>query len=473
MQSKTFFFYDLETSGLSARVDRIMQFAGQRTNMDLQPIGEPINVLVKLTDDILPSPDALMVTKITPQQTLTDGLSEAEFVRLFTNEVALPNTIIVGYNNVRFDDEFMRHTLWRNFYDPYEWVWAEGRSRWDLLDVVRLFRALRPNGIEWPVDAEGKATNRLELLSKVNNLDHDHAHDALSDVEALIDVAKLLKSTQPKMFDYLLAMRDKKAVAELVNLENPEPFIYASGRYDGNYEKTTVALPIAPGKKPGSVLVYDLRFAPDNFKDLTIAEISQRINATWNERHADGFVAIPVKELMYNRCPAVAKSSALDKDSQQRLELDIATITSHRDQLLQHHDLVDKIASAWQNRPDFPKNTDVEGQLYDSFMPDADKSKINAVRNANAEDLADFHPAFTDDRLSELLFRYKARQFPSSLSADERVQWEQFKAEKLQRELPGYMERLGQLASSNTSSDRQFVLEEMELWAESIMPIAD
>ena len=469
--AQIFFFYDLETSGLSARNDRIMQFAGQRTDMNLQPIGDPVNVMVRLSDDSLPSPEALLVTGITPQQTLADGYSEAEFARMFTDEIAIPNTIMVGYNSVRFDDEFMRHTLWRNFYDPYEWSWAEGRSRWDLLDVVRLFRALRPSGIEWPVDSEGRSVNRLELLSKVDNLEHTHAHDALSDVEALIGVAKLLKSNQPKMFDYLLAMRDKKAVAELVNLENPEPFIYASGRYDGKYEKTTVAFPIAPGKKPGSVLVYNLRFSPNDYVDLSAEDIIKRLSASYEERRADDFVPIPVKELMYNRCPAVAKISALDQSSQQRLDLDVETITKHRDQLLGHRDLVDKIAAAWQNRPDFPKNADVEGQLYDSFTPDVDKPKINAIRNATAETLADFHPNFVDDRLSELLFRYKARQFPSSLSADERMAWEQFKAEKFQRELPDYMARLAKIAADTTDSNKQFVLEELQLWVESIMPV--
>ncbi len=157
---KTFFFYDLETSGLNPREDRIMQFAGQRTTLDLEPIGEPVNVLVKMTDDALPSPAAINVTKITPQDTLRDGISEAEFCKYITEEIFVPNTIAVGYNTVRFDDEFMRAILWRNFYDAYEWEWKEGRSRWDILDVVRLTRALRPEGIEWPFTEDGRATNR-------------------------------------------------------------------------------------------------------------------------------------------------------------------------------------------------------------------------------------------------------------------------------------------------------------------------
>ena len=172
------FFYDLETSGLDSREDRIMQFAGQRTDMNLNEIGEPVNILVKLADDTLPNPGAIMVTKITPQQTLQDGISEAEFAKYVAEEIFTPNTVALGYNTVRFDDEFMRNLFWRTFHDSYEWQWKDGRSRWDLLDVVRITRALRPEGINWPVTEDGRATNRLELLTKLNNIEHEHAHDA-------------------------------------------------------------------------------------------------------------------------------------------------------------------------------------------------------------------------------------------------------------------------------------------------------
>ena len=470
--NSTYFFYDLETSGLNPRADRIMQFAGQRTDMNLTPIGEPVNLLVKLTDDILPSPEALLVTEISPQQTVQDGISEVELARIFTEEIATPNTIVVGYNNVRFDDEFIRHTLWRNFRDPYEWSWSDGRSRWDLLDVVRLVRALRPNGIKWPI-VDGKATNRLEYLSKENKLEHTHAHDALSDVEALIGVARLLKSEQPKMYDYLLKLRDKKEVAALINLDNPQPFVYASGRYSAEFEKTTVALPVAPGRKPGSVLVYDLRFSPDDFANLSESEIAKKINATYEERKEAGFVPLPVKELQYNRCPAVAPMGVLDESAQERLGLDLVKLEENFGELRKNRGLVDRIAAAWATRPDFPKNPDIEGQLYDSFTPDSDKQKISTVRNANAEDLADLNPNFTDERLSELLFRYKARQFPESLSETEHQRWEELKTAKFQQELPGYMQRLAQLAAATSDPSKQFILEEIQLWVESVMPIAD
>ena len=222
--NKTFFFYDLETSGLNQRADRIMQFAGQRTTMELEPMGEPVKIQVKMTPDALPNPGAIMVTKITPQKTLEEGVSEAEFCRTVMDEIFVPGTVALGYNTVRFDDEFMRATLWRNFYDPYEWEWKDERSRWDMLDVVRLTRALRPEGINWPVREDGKPTNRLELLTKINGLEHAHAHDALSDVYATIAVARMIRDKQPKLFEYLFQMRNKNDVKKLINLEDKRPF---------------------------------------------------------------------------------------------------------------------------------------------------------------------------------------------------------------------------------------------------------
>jgi exodeoxyribonuclease-1 len=270
--AQTLYFYDLETTGINSRSGRIMQFAGQRTDMQLKPVSEPDNILIRLTDDILPDPDAIMITGITPQSTAADGITEAEFLRYFIVEICQPETIFVGYNNIRFDDEFMRFALYRNFYDPYEWAWKDKRSRWDLLDVIRMTRALRPDGITWPVASDGKPSNRLELLTKVNGLNHTNAHDALSDVNATITLARLLRNKQTKLFEYLLSMRDKKKVIELVS--SGQPFLYTSGKYPNVYEKTTVVMSLGdhPGKQ--GILVYDLRRDPSYLSKMSAEEIA-------------------------------------------------------------------------------------------------------------------------------------------------------------------------------------------------------
>jgi exodeoxyribonuclease-1 len=471
--SKTFFFYDLETSGLSGRDDRIMQFAGIRTNEQLEPIGEPYNILIKLPDDTLPSPDALMVTGITPQMTQTDGLTEAEFAKLLMEEIFISDTITVGFNNIRFDDEFIRHLLWRNFYDPYEWAWSEGRSRWDMLDVVRMTRALRPDGIVWPVDDTGKPTNRLELLTKANGLDHAKAHDALSDVEALISVTKLVRDKQPQLFEYLLKLREKKAVQQLVNLDMKKPFVYTSGRYDAEFEKTTVAFPLTSAPH-GNALAYDLRYDPTDFVQLDKEALEKKVYASWEERQADGFVKLPAKTLQYNRAPAVAPLGVLEQQNGwNRIGLTKETVDAHTKILLTHPEFAELLRTIFESKPEFKKSVDPEAQLYDSFVGDRDKVRIETVRNASAEQLSDFHPEFQDERLPELLIHYKARNFAHTLSKDEQTAWEAWRTTRLQAQLPGFMKSLQRLAAHKTDESSQFILQELQLWAENILPASD
>ena len=471
--AQTFFFYDLETSGLNAREDRIMQFAGRRTSMDLTPIGEPYNMLVALSDDTLPNPDALMVTGITPQKTVDEGYSEVQFARILNDEIFTPDTIVVGFNNIRFDDEFIRHLLWRNFYDPYEWCWKDGRSRWDMLDVVRMTRALRPEGISWPLDDAGEPTNRLELITRENGIAHKNAHDAMSDVDALIDVTKLIRDKQPQLFEYLLKMRDKKEVVKLVNVDDKKPFVYSSGRYDKEFAKTTAAFPLATGRN-GNVVVYDLRYDPTPFIDLSESELAHKVYASWQERQAEDFVKLPAKELQPNRCPAVAPLGVLAHGGGwAKISLDAETIAKHQKILLAHPEFAEKLRTIFENKPEFTRSPDPEAQLYDGFLNDRDRLRAEAVRNASERELDDFHPNFADERLPGLLLHYKARNFPKTLSSDEREMWQTWRAVRVQAQLPKYMAALQRLATSALDSGKEFIVQELQLWAESILPEPD
>jgi exodeoxyribonuclease-1 len=471
----SFYFYDLETSGVRSRQARIMQFGGQRTDMNLKPIGEPDNILIKLSDDILPEPDAILIHGITPQKTRADGISEADFARFLINKIATPDTIIIGFNNIRFDDEFIRHLLWRNFYDAYEWQWKDGRSRWDLLDAVRMTRALRPGGIKWPFAPDGQASNRLEFLSAVNKLDHDSAHDALSDVRASMAIARLIRNKQPKLFDYLLNLRDKTKVEALVGKR--DPVIYSSGRYPSEFEKTTVAVIIAHRTDRPGALMYDLRIDPDEFTKLSVAELAQR----WSAR-GEGTPYFPVKALSYNKSPAIAPLSVLDKQSAKRLQLDKVQIDEHLKKLRGAKDFGDKLNYALQTvyPPKQPEmvidEQNVDEQLYDNFVKDADRVKMGVVRAADLAELGQLKLDFTDDRLQALLPLYKARNFPQTLSSEEQAAWEKFKTKRL---LSGgqasraakYFNRLEELGKqSQLNKQQKYLLKELQLYAQSILP---
>ena len=472
----SFFFYDLETSGLSAAQSRIMQFAGRRTDLALNPIGEPVNLLIRLTDDILPEPDAILVTGITPQQSIADGVNEAEFLKIFTDEVAVPGTIFAGFNTVRFDDEFMRYLHYRNFYDPYEWQWQDNRSKWDLLDVARMTRALRPEGIEWPFDVNNKPTNRLELLTALNKLDHAHAHDALSDVDATIAVARLIRNKHEKLFDFLLGMRDKRKVAELVT--SGEPFVYTSGKYPSEYDKTTVAYTVCdqPGRQ--GAFVYDLRHDPTEYKDMTAEQLAEK----WRWKKDAEKRRLPVKTLAYNRCPAIAPLGVLDAVSQERLKIDLSVIKKNLAALKNMKGLADKLCKAWELLDTRSQTKllstaqDVDTCMYNGFFEAEDKQAMRVVRAADPAELGDLGLHFKDDRLENLLPLYKARNYPKKLSSEEREAWEAFRQQKLlgggtESQIAVFVRRLQEIAGrGNLTGHQEYLLEELKLYAESIMP---
>lgn len=478
--ASSFFFYDLETSGFNAHNARIMQFAGQRTDMELNLIGEPVNILLKITDEILPDPDAILITGITPQQTLQDGVTEAEFLKIFTEDIATPGTIFAGYNTVRFDDEFMRVLHYRNFYDPYEWQWKDDRSRWDLLDVVRMTRGLRPDGIEWPFDSKGKPTNRLELLTGLNKLSHAHAHDALSDVIATIEVAKLIRSKNAKLFDYLLNVRNKKAVAELVNKN--EPFIYTSGRYSSDYEKTTPVVKIADDARKSGAFVYNLRYDPSKYLQMAPEQLAELWRWKKDTQEPD---RLPVKVLPFNKCPAVAPLGVLDDASQVRLKISLNTIRQNYSKLKAAPDFAGKVLRAaeilekQQQTRLISTDKDADQSIYDGFLGEQDRQALRVVRAAQPAELGSLNLEFQDSRLSALLPLYKARNYPKSLTPDERTSWEAFRRRKLfdggqSSPMVAFLKRLQDImAAGNLTGHQQYILEELKLYAESIMPEAE
>src|SRR5690554_4892671 len=190
-------------------------------------------IYCKPAPDLLPKPEACLITGITPQYAEAHGLREAEFMAKIATEFAQAGTCGVGYNSIRFDDEVTRYGLYRNFYDPYEREWKFDNSRWDIIDMVRMTRTLRPEGINWPDYDDGSPCFKLEKLTQANNLEHGAAHDALSDVYATIALARLIKERQPKLFDYAFKLRDKRFVAGLIDIEANKPLLHFSSMFAG------------------------------------------------------------------------------------------------------------------------------------------------------------------------------------------------------------------------------------------------
>ena len=474
--AETFYWFDYETFGRHPAYDRPAQFAGQRTDASLRPIGEPLVIYCKPADDYLPEPEACLITGITPQLCLERGLPEAEFIAAIRNELATPGTCNLGYNNIRFDDEFTRHILFRNFLDPYEHEWKHGNSRWDLLDIVRLTRALRPDGIEWPVNENGTINNKLETLTQANGLVHDQAHDALSDVHATIALARLLREKKTRLFDYLFSRRDKNSAADQLNLRDQKMVVHVSGMIPGEFLHTALVLPLArhPVNKNG-ILVYDLRYDPQPFLELDEEELALRLFSKNEELPAD-MPRVPVKTVHTNRCPVLVPLNTLDEAAQQRTRISLSDSENHARLLRNHKEFAKKLASAFKERV-FEDASDVDGSLYSGgFFTDSDKRAFRKIHNTAPADLATLDLFYDDARIPDLFFRFRARNWPETLADTETLQWREERFQRLcgsedrslvEAVLSQYRTRLDQLCGEYP--DQQDLLDKLADYARQVL----
>ncbi len=477
MSTDTFYWHDYETFGIDPVRDRPVQFAGVRTDSDLNPIGEPLMVFCKQSPDYLPNPQACLVTGITPQQAEREGVCEAEFIQMIHAELARPGTCSVGYNSIRFDDEVTRNTLYRNFYDPYAREWQNGNSRWDLIDVLRLARALRPEGIEWPTYADGTPSLRLEDLSAANGLMHESAHDALSDVYATIAVAKLIKEKQPRLFEYALRLRDKRYVATQLDVIHNKPVLHVSSKYSAERSNLAVVAPLAmhPINRNG-VIVYDLETDPTPLLSLTAAEIRQRVFTRADQLPA-GVERIPLKVLHLNRSPMIAPATMLTPEEAERLKVSGRNCRHHLAMLRGSPALQQKLQEVFAES-DLAPQSDPDNMLYSGgFFSPQDRASMDRVRECEPALLSELELPFQDARLEEMLFRYRARNYPETLGAEEQERWEQFRSDRLASPATGvlgfeaFYALLNELgAQYAVDSDEMLLLQELATYAESIYP---
>ncbi len=462
------FWYDYETTGINPRCDRAVQVAGIRTDADLNEIDQPLNLYCQPADDILPHPMACLITGISPSRLEDRGLGEAEFMTRTHAQLAQPGTCGAGYNSLRFDDEVTRYSLYRNFFDPYAREWQGGNTRWDLIDVVRAAYALRPEGIVWP-EEEGRVTLKLERLTAANGIDHGQAHDALSDVRATIALARLIRDKQPKLYEWLFNQRTKQRVLDQVRLL--QPMVHISGRFSAARHYVGVVLPLAwHPKNRNALIVCDLHYDPQPLLDMDAGALRQLLY-TRREDLPAGQLPIGLKLIHVNRCPVVAPMKVLRAQDQARLQLDMSEYQARAARLIEAAQVwQDKLAIIYASE-DFTPSEDPEQQLYDGFLGERDRQLCERVRLSDPEQLGKDAWPFDDARLPELLFRYRARNFPHTLSEQEQQRWQVFCQQRLTDPvkgapltLDGFMKAAQELSRSATPAQLK-LLDEWQRYA--------
>ena len=469
------YWYDLETFGVDPKYFRIAQFAGIRTDFDLNIIDDPLVMYCQPSNDFLPDPASCLVTGITPQTALLQGLKESDFIAKINQEFSRPKTCVAGYNNIRFDDEFVRYTLYRNFFDPYAREWMHGNSRWDVIDMVRLTKALRPQGIQWPQRENGAPSFKLEDLSVANQIKHESAHDALSDIYATIAVAKLVRSKQPKLYDFVFLHRDKQSLLSLLSVHAQKPVVHVSGMYSAEKGCTALVLPLAlhPQNK-NAIIVTDLRADPTPLLQLTHEQIQQRV-FTAKSQLPEGVDRIPLKAVHINKCPIVVPLNVLDEESAARLGIDKAQCLQHADILNKAPGLTEKISKVFAASP-HEYNNDPDFALYGGFFSDGDKQKMEIIRSTPADQLVKLDLIFEDARLPQMLFRYRARNYYETLTEDEQREWQEFRKQRLSdatlpMDLQRFESAIGELDRDPQLSDSdKLVVQQLKNYLREIKP---
>ncbi len=473
----SFLFYDLETFGADPRKTRIAQFAAIRTDTELNQIEEPVEFFVRPADDLLPSPVATLITGIAPQQALREGIVEADAFARIAEEMARPETCTLGWNTLRFDDEFIRHGLFRNFFDPYEREWRGGNCRWDLLDVARLFHALRPDGIVWPQRDDGKgASFKLEHLAEANGVRIGDAHEALSDVRATLGIARLMRQAQPRLWEHAQKLRDKRYAASMLDLAAMQPLLHVSQRYPANRFCSAAVLPLARHPRIDSrVIVFDLDGNVDDLLRLDAQEIAERLYTPAADL-PEGVARVPLKEVHLNRCPALVAWNHLRDADFERLRIDRNAMEANAERLRPHAaEIAEKVrqvfaAEAARERPD------ADAALYDGFVGDGDKRRLADVRATPPELLGVREFGFRDPRLAELLFRYRARNWPETLDIGERARWDEYRRLRLLTDsglsevtLPQFFAEIAALRLAHAGDGgKQVLLDQLEAWGREL-----
>jgi exodeoxyribonuclease I len=468
----SFYWYDLETSGTDNRWDRIVQFAGIRTDAQLNEVGDELSTYVRLPLDVLPDPAACLVTGLSPQRVNAEGMDELSALDAIEQRFMAPGTCVAGFNNLRFDDEFVRHAFFRQLRDPYAREWRNGNSRWDLIDLVRATAALRPEGIEWP-SQDGLPVFRLEVIAAANGIHHGRAHDALSDVRATVGLARLIRDHQPRLFEYYLGLRNRVAVLTLLSPDRPEIRVHVSGMLPRSRRCVAPVMPLAlhPHNR-NTVIAVDLNSNIEPLLALSARRLADLI-FTPAGAGADPEARPRIKEIRANRCPFVAPLASLRRQDRARLDWDMNVIDSRFRTLARARGLKDKLRAVYGERPQQSAD-DVDESLYQGFVGDADRTLCTRVLGELRAGRRPVEPEFRDPRLSELLFRLRARCFEHDLSAGELERWRAFVRGKLLatearwRTLPSFRAALANARAMPQTPAGQALLADLEAHAEQV-----
>lgn len=500
----TFLFMDYETFNRNPKGGRASQFASLRTDYFLNIDADSAqNIFCEQTIDNIPSPQAALITKITPQKIIkiktgaiqlsTSSYSfipqvynEYWFTYHINKEMSKNHTCTLGYNSYKFDDEFTRNLLYRNLFDPYEREWKNYNSRFDVYYLVIATFVLKPHLLNFPnaIDKTSKEplfhsktglplpSFRLEELSVANGIHHINAHDAFSDVEATIGIMKKIKDGDETFFSEMFSFRKKSNVDIWLSNNKKQPFIHISQYYGKENYSLGVLFQIMTFNQEVLCLNIALDVTP-----LILLEGEDLKNHLFPNK--DNGISSPknIVKFRHNQCPILANIKEYWHIFE-NLQIDTSTFRKNLDLIKNNIELLKiKLHPLYfkEFAPADP-NTDSDLGIYNGFFsPDEVKQAKEVHIQIKENKFASFDYSEYSPRLKEMIFKIKARNFPFTLSPDEQNKWLLYSRNRVldsnigaELTLDQYYQEVEELNKSELSKEDKRVLNDIEEFVSQI-----
>ena len=392
-------FYDFETSGLNYYFDQPIQLAAKLVDENFSVIDE-LNEKCRLRDGVIPSPTAMLITK-TDLDDLCTKQSFYEFMdKVYKKLTSWSPAIFIGYNNINFDEKFLRSSFYQSLYAPYL-TNTNNNSRSDLFKIILTICNLEKPYLKIPIDKEkGRKTLKLEKLAENNNIEHKFAHDAMSDVDATLGIAELIKTNDPDLWKHLMIFRNHNNV-------------------NGFIEQNKICI-LPPTTSNGEYIpVGHLTSNPDNPKELIFFNLNEIVtDDILNSRTRNIgslFKSKILKKVKSNDFPVFLLPKHLDNSKRDEFSENIKEYESKLDLINSSSNfimninqyLVDQLADYQVDNRDYLSASEhVDEMLYSGFTGPSDWAKIKKINTLkSAQEVMATLETLEDKRLEELYKR--------------------------------------------------------------------
>ncbi|VFP86245.1 Exodeoxyribonuclease I [Buchnera aphidicola (Cinara pseudotaxifoliae)] len=460
---KNFIFYDYETFGKNVSVDRIAQFCSIEVDSEFKKFSKKKIFFCYPPIDYLPDPESILITKILPQYTHKYGINEYFFAKKIYKIFSQKNICIVGYNNINFDNLITRNLFYRNLFDPYEWSWKNGNFTWDIINILRAFYIFHPNTMIWPSDVNGIVSFKLFDITKINKIKHFNTHDAYSDVLATFLVAKYLYEKNKCFFLFLYKISHKKYILSFIYKNHNKPFFYLSSYFGSknrnlgcvmiigshpNYKNTFIVIDLSVCLKKIFYLYSSIEYHKITIKNLFDCGI---------------------KIIYLNKSPLLFSYSSLSQYDCNRVQINY-TLCQKNFFLLQNNiHIKNWIISFFTCTVPKKIVLDVDLMLYKNFFSSKDKSLFVLLHKRCPLKWINWYPKFIDNRIREIFFRIKARNFLYLLNNREKKSWKKHCKNKINSNfINTYLDNIKKLQLQQAKEENLFVLKKLILYTKKI-----